>query len=301
MWWLAETLHVQARAEQRFGDRTAVAGLLDQALDLAREQGARDRRTDRGDDGSCIFRLMATIAVIPYQPWRHRGFVVDGAFRWRLGTRPLDVADWIEFDTDADGDDGWVAEKATIMREHADTAFAVIDGIEPDCQEIADALIDHLRRRFPDRFDGIELDRSLHPLDAAARLVPDDLVVMVERDGELIFGGGSVCFPNRWDLRSKLGRSMSAVHAPVAQLNEQLEQAVDSFFDRTRARAIVLAPGLGHPRHGGRVRPARRHRRPTAGAADDRRLCTSGSNARRSAASRGLGPCCSRSGPTSRR
>ncbi|MCB0969238.1 MAG: hypothetical protein KDB37_20590, partial [Ilumatobacter sp.] len=40
VWWLAETLHVQARAEQRFGDRTAVAGLLDQALDLAREQGA---------------------------------------------------------------------------------------------------------------------------------------------------------------------------------------------------------------------------------------------------------------------
>ena len=188
---------------------------------------------------------MATIAVIPYQPWRHRGFVVDGAFRWRLGTRPLDVADWIEFDTDADGDDGWVAEKATIMREHADTAFAVIDGIEPDCQEIADALIDHLRRRFPDRFDGIELDRSLHPLDAAARLVPDDLVVMVERDGELIFGGGSVCFPNRWDLRSKLGRSMSAVHAPVAQLNEQLEQAVDSFFDRLEPERSFWRLGWG--------------------------------------------------------
>ena len=172
---------------------------------------------------------MATITEPPYRPWLHRGFVVDGSFRWRLGTRPLDPADWIEFG--ADGDD-WVAEKASVMRDHADTAFAVIDGIEPDCQEIADAIIDHLRRSAPARFGSATLDPALHPLDAVARMVPDDLVVMVERDGELMFGGGSVCFPNRWDLRSKLGQSMSAVHAPVAQLNEQLEQAVDSFFDR---------------------------------------------------------------------
>lgn len=172
---------------------------------------------------------MATIAEPPYRPWLQRGFVVDGEFRWRLGTRPLDLDDWIEFDVD--GAD-WVAEKADVMRHHADTAFAAIDGIEPDCQEIADALVDHLVRTAPERTDSTQLDPSLHPLDAAARLVPDDLVVMVERDGELVFGGGSVCFPNRWDLRSKLGRSMAAVHAPVAQLNEQLEQAVDSFFDR---------------------------------------------------------------------
>ena len=175
---------------------------------------------------------MATVAEIPYRPWLQRGFVVDGEFRWRLGTRPLDLDDWIELGPDADGPDGWVAEKAAVMRDHADTAFAVIDGIEPDCAEIAEALLEHLRRRWPDRYCQEQLDPTLHPLDAAARLVPDDLVVMVERDGELVFGGGSVCFPNRWDLRSKLGRSMAAVHAPVAQLNEQLEQAVDSFFAR---------------------------------------------------------------------
>ena len=118
------------------------------------------------------------------------------------------------------------------MRDHPATAFAVIDGVESDCSEVAAALLEHLRRTFPGRFGSATLDPSLHPLDAAARLVPDDLVVMVERDGVLVFGGGSVCFPNRWDLRSKLGHSMSAVHAPVARLNEQLEQAVDSFFDR---------------------------------------------------------------------
>lgn len=170
---------------------------------------------------------MAIVDELPYRPWRQRGVVVDGSFRWRLGTRPLDLDDWIEFGPDGDA---WVAEKAAVMRDHADTAFAVVDGIEPDCGEIADALVEHLGRSSPDRSVG--LDPLLHPLDAAARLVPDDLVVMVEREGHLVFGGGSVCFPNRWDLRSKLGRSIADVHAPVARLNDQLEQAVDSFFDR---------------------------------------------------------------------
>jgi hypothetical protein len=48
----------------------------------------------------------------------------------------------------------------------------------------------------------------------------------------LIFGGGSVCFPNRWDLNSKMGLTMSEVHAPVDLLNEQLQDPIDSFFQR---------------------------------------------------------------------
>lgn len=116
--------------------------------------------------------------------------------------------------------------------------FAVLDGVEPESSEVATALVEHLRMRWPDRYGDVHLDAALHPLDAAARLVPEDLVLLVVRDGRLVFGGGSVCFPNRWDLRSKLGLSMADVHAPVAQLNEQLEAPIDSFFDRlTPARS----------------------------------------------------------------
>ena len=110
--------------------------------------------------------------------------------------------------------------------------FGALDGIEPESQEVADALVDHLRRRWPTRFADTMLDAELHPLDAASRLVPEDLVLMVARDGRLVFGGGSVCFPNRWDLASKLGRTMAEVHEPVARLNATLEPEVDRFLDR---------------------------------------------------------------------
>ena len=163
-------------------------------------------------------------------------------FRWRLGVRPLDLHDWIELGPDADEA---IAAKARLSAQHPETVFAVLDDVEVESSEVAAALLGHLRRRWPDRYGGARLDESLHLLDAAARLVPEDLVLLVERDGRLVFGGGSVCFPNRWDLRSKLGLSMAGVHAPVAQLNEQLEGPIDGFFDRLTPERSYWRLGWG--------------------------------------------------------
>lgn len=180
---------------------------------------------------------------LPYTPWRERGSVVDGEFRWRLGIRPLDLANWIEFGSDSEGHDGWLADKARILADHHAIAFATLDDIEPEANEIANAVVDHLVEHAPDR--PRDIDPSLHPLDGAGRLVPEDLVVMVEREGRLVFGGGSVCFPNRWDLRSKLGRTMAEVHAPVADLNQQLDTNIDQFLARLRPERPFWRLGWG--------------------------------------------------------
>jgi Haem-dependent oxidative N-demethylase, alpha subunit-like len=178
-----------------------------------------------------------------YLPFMEGPAPVDAAtFRWRLGVRPLDLHDWIELGPDADEA---IAAKARLSAQHHDTVFAVLADVEPESAEVAAALVEHLRRRWPDRYGDTELDGSLHPLDAAARLVPEDLVLLVERGGRLVFGGGSVCFPNRWDLRSKLGLSMSGVHAPVAQLNEQLAAPIDGFFDRLTPQRSFWRLGWG--------------------------------------------------------
>lgn len=155
-------------------------------------------------------------------------------FRWRLGVRPLDLRDWIELGPDADAA---IAAKDELNRTHPSTVFASLDDVEAEAQEAADALVGHLRTRWPERYAGATLRPDLHPLDAVARLVPEDLVLMTERpdsDGtpRLVFAAGSVCFPNRWDLRSKIGLPLRAVHAPVAQLNDQLALPIDRFFER---------------------------------------------------------------------
>lgn len=184
---------------------------------------------------------MAHVAGAPYLPFLARARQ-DDSFRWRLGVRPLDLHDWIERGPDADA---IIADKARLCEKFPETVFAVLDEIEPESIEVATAVHEHLRERWPDIYCDADLDLGLHPLDAAARLIPEDLILMVERDGELVFGGGSVCSPNRWDLRSKLGLTMAAVHAPVAQLNEQLEAPIDRFFDRLTPERSFWRLGWG--------------------------------------------------------
>jgi hypothetical protein len=184
-----------------------------------------------------------TVPTSPYLPFMEGPAPGDAiAFRWRLGVRPLDLRDWIELGPDADVA---IAAKSMLTAEHPGTVFAVLDDVEPESDEVAVALVEHLRRRWPGRYADATIDPDLHPLDAAARLVPEDLVLLVERDGRLVFGGGSVCFPNRWDLRSKLGLTMAGVHAPVAQLNEQLETPIDAFFERLTPQRSFWRLGWG--------------------------------------------------------
>ena len=79
-------------------------------------------------------RVRSTISVVPlvselpYEPWRERGSILAGEFRWRLGVRPLDLANWIELGPDADGPDGWIAQKAALLGQHASTVFGALDG-----------------------------------------------------------------------------------------------------------------------------------------------------------------------------
>jgi dimethylamine monooxygenase subunit A len=176
------------------------------------------------------------VASPDYQPYQ------GGTFRWRLGLRPLDLDDWIEIDDAYDRD---LATKARILAEHHGTVVVVAPGIEREATEVLDELVGHLRRRDPARFAAPQVDRSLHPLDAAGRLVQEDLVLLVERGGQLVVGGGSVCFPNRWDLRSKVGLALADVHAPVARLNAQLAEPIDRFLERLTPERSFWRLGWG--------------------------------------------------------
>jgi hypothetical protein len=185
-----------------------------------------------------------TLAEPDYQPYQ------GGAFRWRLGLRTLDVGDWIQIGPAYERD---LAAKRDVLARHPSTVLSVGAGVQNEASEVLRALVDHLTQRWPEWFtvagatvtnhrtgetfmlggvDGPERSPTAHPLEIAGRLVQEDLVLLVERHEGLVVGGGSVCFPNRWDLASKLGLRLAEVHAPVSRLNDQLGGSVDTFFER---------------------------------------------------------------------
>lgn len=142
-----------------------------------------------------------------------------------MGTRGLDPAVWLLADEDRDRD---LARKAALLAERHDEVFAALDS--PIVDAAASAVL-----RLVVAATGGRAEAHLHPLDAAGRLVQEDLCLLVERDGVPHLDAASLCFPSYWRLRDKLGRPLAEVHQPVAHYAEELAPRVDRFLTRLPA------------------------------------------------------------------
>lgn len=195
---------------------------------------------------------------------------LDGRpFRVSMGLRPLDLDRWLLTDVLRSDE---LRQKERLLSERHDEVFAALPGSEAAGAELlelvgavvtagdeAPVLVNSAGWR--DIATGIEVARgSLHPLDAAARLVQEDLCLM-ERDGSgtWILTAASVCFPSRWLLADKIGHSLSAIHTPVAGYG-RIERATDLAFDRLTVErpvartnwTLIDDPALFQPRPEGR-------------------------------------------------
>ena len=139
-----------------------------------------------------------------------------------MGTRGLDPAAWLLTDDDRDRD---LAIKAILLSERHDEVFAALDSpaVATASAEVLDLVV---------AATGARADSAVHPLDAAGRLVQEDLCVVVERDGAPHLDAASLCFPSYWRLADKLGRPMADVHGPVAHYGDELAAKVDRFLAR---------------------------------------------------------------------
>ncbi len=152
-----------------------------------------------------------------------------GDFRLRLGLRPLNPKDWFVFGADRTEA---MAEKESLLAHQFDDVFRAEPGTEVKSQEILDEVVANLQEHHRDVWSAVrhELDvAGRHPLDTAARLVQDDLVLMDDTSGTLRFVAGSVCAPNRWTLAVKFGGDMLHIHRPVPQYDtiaEPVERAM---------------------------------------------------------------------------
>ena len=157
--------------------------------------------------------------MIPYVPLERR------SFRLHMGLRPLELSRWLEFDEDAES---VLALRARLIDLERARVVALDEaGLAPS-EELLGVLREHLTRWHPGRGGPPGSD---HPLVEAARLVEEDLCVMVREDAWRL-RAAVVCFPSRWDLREKIGATLREIHGPVPGYEASLGDPVDAFFDR---------------------------------------------------------------------
>ncbi len=151
----------------------------------------------------------------------------DGTSKpFTLALSSLDPEHWIEVD---DLLAQQLREKDELFASKHGIVFqAASDTLEAQ-GEVLRLFMDYLPNRYPQIYaraeDGITVkpiartydpaDYADRPLELAARLVQDDLVLMRKQDGEHKLVAAALCFPSSWSLAEKFGKAMADIHGPV--------------------------------------------------------------------------------------
>ncbi|GIO06682.1 hypothetical protein J31TS6_27100 [Brevibacillus reuszeri] len=79
---------------------------------------------------------------------------------------------------------------------------------------------------------------ELEPLDFIGRHVQEDLLLMMQRDGDLFLDAGLLCFPANWSLYFNVGMTFKEIHSPIPGFqSESLDDRILQFLMRIEAGA----------------------------------------------------------------
>jgi dimethylamine monooxygenase subunit A len=192
-----------------------------------------------------------------------------GRYRLTMGLTQVGAEDWLAPDSALR--ETLAAKDALLATRHRDV-FRAWREAEPASIELLQLLATHLPQHFPavyrrggNRLLNVATGEAwdlaatpLHPLDLAARLVVEDLCLMLASDDGYRLVAASLCAPNRWQLGEKIGRPLDAIHAPVPGYASALERPVTHFFAALKPDRIVARVNWGIADDPTRFQPARR-------------------------------------------
>ena len=164
-------------------------------------------------------------------PWQKLGFQL------KLGLKPRQESCWLPrenlFGNDTERDEQIRQKQHLFAHNHADI-FAAFPSARPAGAEMLQMVCDHITSHHHAPLPNI--DHTKHPLEAAARLVPEDLLLLAPRrqnnseDPTWHLEAAALAFPAHWVLAEKMGKPMQMIHQPVPHYDERLARPVDRFF-----------------------------------------------------------------------
>lgn len=156
-------------------------------------------------------------------PLRHAPWE-DGA-DFAIGLAPIDEAAWLE-----GGEADPAARKDPLLVAHPGLVWAETGGSRPGQHEALELV---------ERATGRAGRPDLPPLLAAARLVPDDLVLMEKTGGEWRLTALSLTAPTFFSAGEVIGKSLAELHGPVAGFETRFLRRVQRIFDGLRPDLIL--------------------------------------------------------------
>jgi len=166
------------------------------------------------------------------------------------GVQPVAIKDWLER---SDRFDAQIAYRRNLIARKRETVFQTTPESETACTELRNIIHAETTRDWTG---------SDHPLLEAGANVQEDICIL-QKQGDLhVLTAGLMCFPSSWDIREKIGRSISSIHEPVeafsavAKIVERMLSAIRIEQPLGRANFLIYTdPELHQPRGEGITKP----------------------------------------------
>ncbi len=162
-------------------------------------------------------------------------FSDSNVYRYTNNALPLNLPNAIEL-TDQYLDE--ISLKRELLTNHPERCYQSSTHTMEAQWEIVDLIIHNLTMYYPDEFKlekkdnlwifsnlqtkeistftfGDRTTLEVEPLDFIGRHVQEDLLLMMQRDGNLFLDAGQLCFPANWSLYFDVGMTFKEIHLPI--------------------------------------------------------------------------------------
>ncbi|MGG3468645.1 DUF3445 domain-containing protein [Neobacillus pocheonensis] len=177
-------------------------------------------------------------------------------YRYSNNSIPMDYPMSIEITP------GYITEinlKRGLLKKHPERCYQSLPHTLQGQWEILEIIMEHLTTYYPNNFHldkknenwtfenkilqenqtfifGDESTLPCEPLDFIGRHVQEDLIFMMQKDGDLFLDAGQLCFPANWSLAFDLGMSFKEIHRPIPGFKEEeLDERILQFLLKLEA------------------------------------------------------------------
>ncbi|PUU79948.1 hypothetical protein B9Z19DRAFT_977084 [Tuber borchii] len=188
---------------------------------------------------------ISTTKPLPYRPFRY-----GAKYNITMGLRKMPFEEWIELDNQFPTYHSTKISRILSRGAQASTTNPVAYDA---AIELLEHLIDYLPARYPSLFTRTETGSETFditatplcedPMQMAARMVQDDLAIMIEgKDGQYYLQAGSILLAGFWRLGDKLGMPLDEIHTSgdVPGYREKLAKGMNNFFARVMPGGPVI-------------------------------------------------------------
>ncbi|KAM0181582.1 hypothetical protein ACHAPF_001727 [Botrytis cinerea] len=154
-----------------------------------------------------------------------------------------------------------IAERQGLFKQYGKMVLDYLPGSELVTKELMEMCLQFYCARYPAYFS-LSADKrtfhnallkttteikSMHPLHVLLNNVPEDFAIVMrnDEDGMYYFRAGVICSSLGWNVATKIGLKLDAIHKPIPDYKEKMSFSMDRFFTKMSADAPIQRGSWG--------------------------------------------------------